>query len=142
MEYFDAAIRVRYAETDKMGVSYYGNYFTWFEVGRNEYFRALNLPYTIYEKQSIYLPVGEAYCRYYKPLTYDDYVIIRTGITLLKQSSMKFTYNVYKKSDKELVAEGHTTHIFVDANMKPCRIPDSIKENVTLIKEFPPYKPS
>jgi acyl-CoA thioester hydrolase len=130
MKYFDHDIRIRYAETDQMGVSYYGNYFTWFEVGRTEYFRALGLPYTEYEAAGIFLPVGEAYCRYYRPVRYDQCITIRTWVSTLKQTSIAFTYTITEKGQKGKIAEGYTTHIFVDSKMKPQRIPADIREKV------------
>lgn len=132
MKYFDHEIRIRYAETDQMGVSYYGNYFTWFEVGRTEYFRALGLPYTAYESAGIFLPVGEAYCRYYHPVRYDESIIIRTWVSTLKQTSIVFTYSVTEKEKDQKIAEGYTTHIFVDSHMKPQRIPADVREKVII----------
>ena len=72
MEYFDYHYRVIYADTDRMGVTYYGHYFRFFEAARNEYFRMLGLPYTECEKKGIFLPVGEAHAKYIAPSTYDD----------------------------------------------------------------------
>jgi acyl-CoA thioester hydrolase len=130
MDYYDFDIRIRYAETDQMGVCYYANYLTWFEIGRTEYFRFLELPYTEYEKENIFLPVGEAYCRYHSPLRYDDLITIRTMVTNIKQSSIRFDYRIIKKGSDICVAEGYTKHVFVDSSMKPCRIPKNIREKV------------
>ena len=135
MKYFDHDIRIRYAETDQMGVCYYANYFTWFEIGRTEYFRALGLPYTHYEKRGILLPVGKAYCRYHKPIRYDDCITIRTWITHLKKASIRFAYSIRFKNSDQTVAQGYTTHIFADSSLKPCAIPDDIRDRVELHSE-------
>ncbi len=133
MKYFDLDIRIRYSETDQMGICYYSNYFIWYEMARTEYFRSLGFPYVRYEAEGIFLPVGEAYCRYYKPLRYDDLIIVKTWITALKRTSIKFAYRITKKGECESVAEGKTTHIFVDRNMKPCPIPPEIREKVEIV---------
>jgi len=130
MKYFDYDIRIRYSETDQMGVCYYANYLSWFEVGRTEFFRALGLPYTECEKNEVYLPVGEVYCRYHSPLRYDDLITIRTMVTMLKRSSIRFDYEITKKGSDVCIAEGHTKHVFVNKEMKPCRIPKEICEKV------------
>jgi len=132
MKQFDFDIRIRYSETDQMGVCYYGNYFSWFEVSRTEYFRSLGLPYTKYEAEGVFLPVGEAYCRYFKPIRYDDIITVRVWVTQLKQTSIRFAYLIINKMSGETVAEGYTTHIFVDSEMKPCRIPIDIREKVEI----------
>ncbi|MBU1863321.1 MAG: acyl-CoA thioesterase [Candidatus Omnitrophica bacterium] len=134
MKYYHKDIRIRYAETDQMGVCYYGNYFVWFEVSRTEYFRELGFPYTEYEKKGIFLPVGEAYCRYHKSLKYDDLITVTVWISKLKRTSMQFSYIITKKGEKEPVAEGHTTHVFVNRDMKPCRIPEEIRKNITVVE--------
>src|SRR5690349_12733384 len=96
MKYFDFKTRVRYGETDKMGISYYANYLVWFEAARTEYFRALDLIYTEFEKKGIMLPVAEAHCRYLGPSSYDDELTIRTSVSQMRQSSIRFEYQVFK----------------------------------------------
>ena len=135
MKHFDLEIRIRYAETDQMGVCYYSNYLVWFEMSRTEYFRALGLVYTEFEKNGLFLPVGEAYCRYHKPLRYDELIIARTWVRKLGRTSMQFAYTIKKKGEDEIVAEGYTTHVFVNKDMKPCRIPQIIRDTVEVIKE-------
>lgn len=132
MQYHDHDIRVRYAETDQMGVCYYGNYLTWFEVGRTEYFRTIGLVYTSFEKKGVYLPVGDVYCRYFKPLQYDDMITIRTWVSQLKRTSIRFSYTVYRKDEDVIVAEGYTTHVFTDKDMKAIRIPEEIRKAVSV----------
>ena len=132
MNYFDHKVRVRYAETDQMGMSHHSNYWVWFEEARSELFRELGLPYSEFEKENIFLPVGESFCQFKKPAKYDELITIRTSVSQLKLSTIKFTYQVLDESESELLAWGYTTHIFVDQNQKLVPIPESIKENVTL----------
>jgi len=131
---FQHNFRVRYAETDRMGVSYYANYFVWFEMGRAEYLRALGICYTDYEKKGIFLPAVEASCRYLRSSTYDDLLTIQVAVSHFGKSSMKFVYRVLK--DGEKIAEGHTVHAFVDKTPKPVRIPPEILEKIP-VQELP-----
>ncbi|OGW84306.1 MAG: hypothetical protein A2Z83_01830 [Omnitrophica bacterium GWA2_52_8] len=132
MDYFDYEYRVRYGDTDKLGISYYANYFIWFEAARTEYFRALGLPYTECEKKGYFLPVTEASARYQAPSTYDDLVIVRTSVSQLRAGSLRFEYQVLMKTSKRLLATGWTVHVFVDRDMKPCRAPDEIHHAVKI----------
>lgn len=111
-------LRVRYQETDQMGVVYYGNYFTWFEVGRTELFRATGLPYTALEEQGIYLPVAHAECTYKNSCKYDDVVTIVTVVEKLTAVRIQFHYRVLG-DDGRVFAHGSTTHAFVDAGGRP-----------------------
>ncbi len=115
----DAWIRVRYEETDQMGVVYNGNYYTWFEVGRSEFFRSLGYTYAQMEKEGMILPVIESSCIYKTPAKYDDEVFIRTTIKGLKGIRLEFQYEVLRKEDGELLASGKTIHAFVDRSLKP-----------------------
>jgi len=119
------SIRVRYEETDRMGVAYYGNYFVWFEVARTEFFRALNLLYTELEKEGYRLMVIAASCAYKSPTTYDDLIEIETAITSVKNTSLSFSYKIHLGNT--LVATGETSHVFTDAKGKPVRIPSRAK---------------
>lgn len=118
-------IRVRYAETDRMGIVYHSNYLVWFEVGRTELFREIELPYTEFETQGIGLAVVDASCRYRKPALYDDELTIVTQIDKISSRGAKFSYKIF--CDNTLLAEGKTFHIFVD---KEGRATD-IRENST-----------
>ena len=133
MKYYDNEIRIRYAETDQMGVSYYSNYFIWFEESRTEYFRALGILYTDFEAQGLFLPVLEAHCRYHSPTRYDDLIIVRTWISELGKTSMLFDYIVRNKKDDSLVSEGYTVHVFINSAFKPVRIPELIVKTVQVI---------
>jgi len=108
------SLRVRYAETDQMGIVYHSNYLIWFEVGRSELFRELNLPYTEFEKQGLGLAVVEANCRYRKPTHYDDNLLIVTEIDNITSRRIIFSYYVYR--EEILVAEGKTVHVFINEN--------------------------
>lgn len=131
MEYFDYPYRVRYGDTDKMGISYYANYLVWFEAARTEFFRALGLPYTECEKKGIYLPVIDAGIHYYGPSTYDDLLVVRTSVSEMRSVSMRFEYQVFNP-EKKIITTGHTVHVFVDAGMKPVRIPDEVVSRVRI----------
>lgn len=118
----DAIIRVRYGETDQMGVVYHGNYYTWFEVGRSEFFNSLGYTYKTLEEEGIILPVTESSCKYIKPAKYYDEIIIRTKIDTLKGVRIIFDYEIIRKEDNVLLAKGKTTHAFVNKELKPIRM--------------------
>jgi acyl-CoA thioester hydrolase len=114
-------IRVRYAETDQMGVVYYANYFVWFEIGRVEFLRQLGFDYKQMEAvDDCILPVVDANCRYKVPARYDDALIIETRLLAMRSFVMKFGYRVFRPGEEcdeasaQLLAEGETTHVIVD----------------------------
>ena len=131
MDYFDYETRVIYGDTDKMGVSYYGNYFRWFEGARTEYFRTLGLPYTECEKNGIQLPVVETGAKYLASSTYDDLLIVRTSVCELGRTSMRFEYQIFNKQTAKLLVTGFSVHVSVDSQMKPMRLPDEVRKKVT-----------
>jgi acyl-CoA thioester hydrolase len=119
-------VRVRYAETDQMGIVYYANYLVWFEIGRVELLRSLGLAYSQLEKEhECILPVVEATCRYRSPARYDDEILIETRPALLRGSVIKFAYRILRKGSDDanntLLAEGETVHVVCDdqLNKKP-----------------------
>lgn len=114
-----ATVRVRYKETDQMGVVYYGNYFTWFEVGRNEFFRRFKLNCKELEMENIFLPVIKTGCEYFVPAKFDDVISIETKLVKLKGVRMELRYKIYREVDNTLLAKGFTQHAFVDKNLKP-----------------------
>ena len=116
-------LRVSYAEVDKMGVVYYGNYLRWFELGRAEYLRARGRPYKEIEAEGLFLPVVEAYARYREPAHYDDLVEVRTSPREVGQVRVTFAYQVVRKSDGALLVEGRTVHCCVGAKGRPRRMP-------------------
>jgi acyl-CoA thioester hydrolase len=119
----ETELRVRYEETDQMGVVYYSNCLVWFEVGRAEYIRSLGTSYKELERHGVHIVVAEAYCKYEFAARYDDIIIIRTSLSEIRSRSMKYTYKVLRKADRKLLASGYTTHVFVDRNGKPMKIP-------------------
>jgi acyl-CoA thioester hydrolase len=123
-----SSLRVRYAETDKMGVVYYANYLVWFEVARADLLRSLGWSYREMEQAGIALPVIEAHCDYTRPARYDDEVEIRTEGRLLSPIRMEFSYQVWLPAQAIAAASGRTVHAAVDMNGKPCRLPQRIRE--------------
>ena len=127
-------IRVRYAETDQMGVVYYANYLVWFELGRVEVLRAVGLSYkTLETDHSCILPVVEARCRYSAPARYDDEIEIETRPALLRESVLKFNYEVYRKpgpeeNERVLLAEGETVHVVCDEHFQRKPLPEHYAE--------------
>lgn len=121
------SLRVRYAETDAMGVVYYANYFVWFEVARGDLMRTLNWTYRELEASGILMPVIEADCRYAGPARYDDDIEVRTEARLLSRVRMEFTYQV-RVVGKAEIATGRTAHAAVDRDGRPCRLPAHIVE--------------
>ena len=121
----EARVRVRYAETDQMGIVYHANYFVWFEVGRVELLRQLGFSYRDMEEQDgCGIAVIDARCRYKAPARYDDEIIVRTRLRLLRESLVQFEYDVLRADDETLLAEGDTTHIVVDRQMKRTPLPE------------------
>ncbi len=121
-------VRVRYAETDRMGVVYYANYLVWFEVGRTEWLRETGWTYREMEQEGIALPVIEARCEYLQPARYDDEIEIRTRAIVLTAVRIRFEYDVVRLPDDTLTASGHTVHAAVDASGRPCRLPARVRE--------------
>ena len=124
----EVTMRVRYAETDQMGVVYYANYLVWFEVARTEYLRKLGIQYTDLEKKGIYLIVAESHCRYKAPVKYDDQIRVKTTINYAKASSLEFAYEVF--FGEKVIALGRTAHVFVGRNKKHIKIPLEVKEKL------------
>jgi len=114
-------LRVRYAETDQMGVVYYANYFVWFEVGRTDWLRETGWSYRAMEADGVSLPVIEAHSDYRQPSRYDDEIEVRTRATLLSPIRMRFDYEVVR--DGTVLTTGHTVHVAIDGSGKPCRLP-------------------
>jgi acyl-CoA thioester hydrolase len=123
-------VRVRYAETDQMGIVYYANYLVWFELGRVELLRSLGLAYSQLEKEhECILPVVEATCRYRSPARYDDEILIETRPALLRGSVLKFAYQIWRKpadtgDERKLLAEGETVHVVCDDQLNKKPLPE------------------
>jgi acyl-CoA thioester hydrolase len=118
---------VRYAETDRMGVVYYANYFIWFEVGRTDLLRTEGWSYRDMESEGLSLPVVDARCEYKQSARYDDDIEIRTTGALLSPVRIRFDYQVVRPSDDVLLAAGHTVHAVLDASGRPSRLPQRIR---------------
>jgi acyl-CoA thioester hydrolase len=134
-------VRVRYAETDQMGIVYYANYLVWFEIGRVELLRSLGLAYSQLETDhQCILPVVEATCRYRSPARYDDEILIETRPTLLRGSVIKFGYSIYRNANqegkqRELLAEGETVHVVCDDKLNRKPLPAQHAEALRAVME-------
>jgi len=120
-------VRVRYAETDQMGVVYYANYFVWFEVGRTDLLRRNEWSYRDMEADGYSLPVIDAQCSYKAPAKYDDELEVQSKGEMISPVRMKFTYEVVRASDREVLANGYTIHATLDRAGKPCRLPERVR---------------
>lgn len=121
----EVRLRVRYAETDQMGVVYHANHLVWFEVGRVELLRQLGFSYRDMEEQDkCFISVVDVRCRYKAPARYDDEIIVRTHLKNARESLVHFGYELVRVSDGLLLAEGETTHVVTDAEMKKRTIPE------------------
>jgi acyl-CoA thioester hydrolase len=121
----ETRIRVRYAETDQMGVVYHANHFIWFEVGRVEFLRQLGFSYKNMESEDdCFIAVVDARCRYKAPVHYDDEVVVRTYLKHVREKVIHFGYELRNAETGILLAEGETTHIVADSKMKPRALPE------------------
>jgi acyl-CoA thioester hydrolase len=127
MQANETTLRVRYAETDQMGVVYYANYFIWMELGRVEYCRAIGFRYRDMEEQDgILLAVIDAQCRYRRPARYDDEVTVRTRVSTASRRGVEFSYEMYVRG--ETIASGHTRHMFLGRDFRPASLPSKYHE--------------
>ena len=120
-------VRVRYAETDKMGIVYYANYFVWFEVGRTDLLRESGWNYREMESEGFGLPVIEAHCTYRESAKYDDEIDVRTTGEMLSPVRVQFTYQVVRSADGSTLCTGTTVHATVDRAGRPCRLPERVR---------------
>src|SRR5207237_2055438 len=128
-EWHEAPLRVRYAETDKMGVVYHADYLVWFEIGRTEFCRARGFSQRdMEENDNAFLVVAESYCRYKAPAYYDDILVVPTHITELRRRSMRFGYEIVREADGTVIAEGETCHVVTDANSRVRTFPQGFAE--------------
>jgi acyl-CoA thioester hydrolase len=122
--YVDTLLRVRYAETDQMGVVYYANHLIWMEVGRVEFCRAKGIRYRDMEvEDGILLVVSEANCRYSRPARYDDEVRIRTTLATADPRMIRFEYEIFNQAGGTRLASGFTKHIFCGRDVRPTKLP-------------------
>jgi acyl-CoA thioester hydrolase len=132
-DFAETTVRVRYAETDQMGVVYHGNFFTWFEVGRVELCRQLGFEYKRMEAEDdSYIVVAEAQCRYKRPAHFDDVLTIRTRVTQSQRRTIRFGYEILDHKTGQTVATGETFHVICDGRGRPKSLPEKYR------KYFPP----
>ena len=122
--------KVRYSETDQMGVAHNKNFFEWFEIGRTEYCRQKNFPYRKIEEQGYYLVVVEAFCKYKKPLRYDEKFVIRVFLEKITPKKVVFAYELVSKEEKKLIASGYTVHIVTNSKAQTGSLPPHIIEGL------------
>ena len=120
----ESRAKVRYAETDQMGVAYYANYFVWFEVGRSQYCNDCGFSYRNMERETgLFLIVAEASCRYKNPARYEDELLIRTRVTESTRRTLRFSYEI-ERADGAAVATGETLHVLINAAGRPSSFPE------------------
>ena len=130
-DWHETQVRVRYAETDQMGIVHNANYLVWFEVGRSEFCRARGFSYKeMEESDNALMVVAESYCRYKSPAYYEDVLTIRTKIGEVRSRSLSFIYEVHRESDDVLIAEGETLHVVTDKNKKVRVLPDIYRDRL------------
>ncbi len=128
----DVEIRVRYAETDQMGVAYYANYLVWFEVGRSEFCRNRGFRYSDLEAMGYKLVVTDVHCRYRSAARYDEILTTRTWLKKLNRRMITFGYQILRQGNGEIIAEGETRHLCLDSENRPKTLP---KEFVQLLSK-------
>lgn len=130
-DWHETQIRVRYAETDKMGIVHHSNYLIWFEFGRSDFCRARGFSYKDMEEvDNALLVVAEAYCRFKSPAFYEDELVIRTRLEEIRSRSIRFVYEIVRPADSVLLAEGETLHLVTDLNKKIRTLPEQYKEKL------------
>lgn len=136
MHTFDSSVRVRYQETDQMGVVYHANYLTWFEIGRTEFIRSAGYPYKEFENRGILLPVVNLNVQYKSPARYDDEIIIRTGVANFTGVRITFSYEVRHKESDRLLVSGETEHVWVNQDFRPINLNKIWPEMAALISRM------
>ncbi|PZE21471.1 acyl-CoA thioesterase [Paenibacillus xerothermodurans] len=132
--WFEHPQRVRYAETDQMGVVYHANYLTWFEIGRTELIRSLGMPYDKIEANGLLLPVVDVHVQFKLPAKYDDVITIRTRIEECTHVRVQFASEIRRAN--ELLVSGSTKHVWVNREWKPTRIDRAAPELYSLLQGF------
>lgn len=143
MEWHETEVRVRYAETDQMGIVHHANYLIWFEAARSELCRSKGFSYKEMEEQGdSLLVVAESYVRYKSPAFYEDVLTVRTHVGEIRSRSLRFVYEVHRTSDDTLIAEGETLHLVTDKNKKVKSLPEIYRNRLMADTEmsFPPDK--
>ena len=136
--FYETTVRVRYAETDQMGVVYYANFLVWFEIGRVELLRQMGFTYKYMEQHDdTYIVVAEARCRYLRPARYDDVLRIRTAIGEARTRTLRFAYEVVNDVSGERIATGETTHVICDRRGRPKSLPAKYRKHLGLANAAP-----
>lgn len=121
----ETRFRVRYAETDQMGVVYYANYLVWMELGRAEYCRAAGIRYKdMEERDGVRLAVVDAHCRYLRPARYDEEIAVITWVARSNRRAVEFHYRIHDAASGNKIAEGETRHVFLGPDMRPMKLPE------------------
>jgi len=118
MYIYETKLKVRYVETDQMGIVHHSNYYAWFEVGRTEYITEIGMTYKEMEENNIMLPVVESSCKYIEGAKYEDILVIQTFMAELSGAKVIFNYNVVRERDGKILAKGSTTHAFVNEKFR------------------------
>lgn len=130
-DWYETEVRVRYAETDQMGIAHHANYLIWFESARSDFCRARGFSYKdMEEKDNALLVVAESYCRYKSPSFYDDLLIVRTRVGEIRSRSLRFIYEIQRPSDNTLIAEGETLHLVTDEKKKVRILPEIYRQKL------------
>lgn len=122
----ESKLVVRYAETDAMGVVYHANYLVWFEVGRGDYFRALDQDYGEWEERGCFLPVSEAYARFVSPARYGNSILVRTRLEEVRSRGLTLSYDVCMAESLRRLVNGWTKHLCMDREGRVCRLPQAL----------------
>jgi acyl-CoA thioester hydrolase len=131
-DFIEIKERVRYSEVDQMGVAHNKNYLEWFEIGRTEFCRQKNIPYKEIEAHGFYLVVAEAFCRYKKPLHYDEQFLIRVSLKEMTPKKAVFNYELLTMGKKKLIAAGYTVHIVTNSKAEVSTLPDDILDRIKI----------
>ena len=130
-EWHETLLRVRYSETDKMGIVYYANYLIWFEIGRTEFCRVRGFSYRdMEENEDAFLVVAESYCRYKAPAYYDEELLIRTHVTELRRRSLRFGYEIVRVPNGQIISEGETGHVVTDSTGRVRSFPEGYAQRL------------
>jgi acyl-CoA thioester hydrolase len=127
-DWFKTTLRVRYADTDRMGLVYHSNYFIYFEACRSDLIRQLWKSYSLIEEDGYLLLVIEAHCRFRKGAEYDDFLNVYAKISSFTETRLHFDYKIVREKDNQIIVEGYTEHCFADKNAKPCKMPEDLKK--------------
>lgn len=137
MKTHDTIIRIRYGETDQMGIVYHPNYYIYFEMGRTEFLcEAAGISYKEMEESGVMLPLSETHCKYRIPARYDDELLVKTSVKAMTVARIAFSYQIFRTVDKAMLAEGETVHAFTNRSGKPVNMKKYNSKLFSKLKEF------